>query len=172
MSLCKQNFAAVTEEAINSQINAELQASHTYMSLAAYFGRDTVALRGLEKYFKKAYEEEREHGEKLIKYQNMRGGKVAIAALTAPDVEWKSARNAVEVALQMEKDINSRLLKLHQVAESQNDSQLCDFIEGEFLGEQVEAMKRLADMLTNLSRVGNDGLGLFLFDKELLDGQL
>jgi ferritin heavy chain len=82
-------------------------------------------------------------------------------------MEWKSARNALETAFQMEKEINKSLLALHQVAEQQNDPQFCDFLESEFLNEQVESIKKLADMLTQLNRVGNDGLGLFLFDKEL-----
>lgn len=44
---------------------------------------------------------------------------------------------------------------------------MCDFIEGEFLKEQVEAQKMISDMITNLRRVGGDGLGLYLFDKNL-----
>ena len=68
----------------------------------------------------------------------------------------------------MEKDVNKALLEVHKLAEEQNDSQLCDFIASVFLKEQVESLKQLADMLTNLSRVGNDGVGLFLFDKDLL----
>ena len=45
--------------------------------------------------------------------------------------------------------------------------QMCDFIEGEFLGEQVEAIKMLSDHITNLKRAGT-GLGEYLFDKHSL----
>lgn len=44
---------------------------------------------------------------------------------------------------------------------------MTDFIESEFLGEQVEGQKELADMITNLKRVGSHGIGLFLFDQDL-----
>ncbi len=43
-----------------------------------YFDRDDVALPGFAKYFKKASEEEREHAEKFMKYQNQRGGRIVL----------------------------------------------------------------------------------------------
>lgn len=42
--------------------------------------------------------------------------------------------------------------------------QMCDFIENHYLTEQVEAIKELADYVTNLKRVG-PGMGEYLFDK-------
>ncbi len=62
------------------------------------------------------------------------------------------------------------LLDLHKVAERSNDPQMTDFIEGEFLKEQVEAIKEFGDLLTRIRRAG-DGLGLHVIDKELLDGR-
>jgi ferritin heavy chain len=43
---------------------------------------------------------------------------------------------------------------------------MCDFLETHFLQEQVDAIKEIGDHITNLSRVG-EGLGVFMFDKEL-----
>jgi len=43
-----------------------------------------------------------------------------------------------------------------------------DFLETEFLQEQVDAIKEIADHVTNLDRVG-EGLGVYIFDKELKD---
>ena len=45
---------------------------------------------------------------------------------------------------------------------------MMDFLEGEFLQEQVKAIKQLADYATNLKRVG-PGLGEFQFDKLTLE---
>ena len=45
---------------------------------AFYFDRDDVALPGFYKYFKKASDEEREHAEKLMKFQNQRGGRIVL----------------------------------------------------------------------------------------------
>lgn len=65
-------------------------------------------------------------------------------------------------------DVNKSLLNLHKVADSNNDPQLCDFIEGRYLSEQVEAIKTLADMVTQLNRVG-EGLGVYLWDQQMRD---
>ncbi len=69
----------------------------------------------------------------------------------------------------MEKDVNQSLLNLHKIAEQEEDPQLCDFIESDYLNEQIESIKEISDLLTNLERVGSEGLGLFIFDKELLN---
>ncbi|CAG8637366.1 11344_t:CDS:1, partial [Ambispora gerdemannii] len=158
MFLVKQNFASVTEETINAQINTELEAAQTYLSLAAWAGNVSVALPGLTKFFHESAQEERTHADKLINYQNLRGGKVVLTDLKAPESNWTSAKNALEAVLQLEKDVNKSLLNLHKIAEERNDPQLCDFIESEFLGEQVDAVKKIADYVTQLNRVGGDGL--------------
>ena len=43
---------------------------------AFYFSRDDVALSGFAKFFKENSEEEREHGDKLMSFQNQRGGRI------------------------------------------------------------------------------------------------
>jgi ferritin heavy chain len=58
------------------------------------------------------------------------------------------------------------LLNLHKVADGINDPQLTDFIEGKYLEEQVQAIKKLADMVTQLNRVG-EGLGVYIWDQHL-----
>lgn len=51
-------------------------------------------------------------------------------------------------------DVNKSLLNLHKISDGNNDPQMCDFIEKEYLEEQVKAIKKLADMVTQLNRVG------------------
>ena len=56
---------------------------------ATYFERDDVALHGFAKRFLENSHEERDHAEKLIKYQNMRGGRVVFKPIAEPNVtEW------------------------------------------------------------------------------------
>ena len=166
-SQIRHNFHANSEAGINKQINMELSASYTYMSMAAYFDRDDVALHGFAGFFKKQSDEEREHAEKLIKYQNMRGGRVVFQDVRKPARdEWGSATEAVEAALALEKNVNQSLLDLHAVADTANDYQMSDFLEGEYLKEQVESMKEIGDLLTKIRRAGN-AVGLHIIDKEL-----
>lgn len=60
------------------------------------------------------------------------------------------------------------LLDIHGIATEKNDANMCDFLESEYLQEQVDAIKELGDHLTNLRRVG-EGLGVYIFDKELAE---
>ena len=48
------------------------------MLQAWHFNRDDVALPGIHGYLKKKSAEEREHSEKFMKYQNMRGGRIIL----------------------------------------------------------------------------------------------
>merc|ERR1711860_349757 len=167
-SKVKQNFHSETESLINKQINMELYASYVYLSLSAYFARDDVALHGFAKRFRDASHEEREHAEKLIDYQNMRGGRVVFREVAKPHSdEWGTALEAIEATLELEKTVNESLLTMHKSAGDKNAAQFPDFLEGEFLKEQVEAIKEIGDLITRMKRAG-DGLGLHLVDKELL----
>jgi ferritin heavy chain len=171
MSRARQNFHERSEEALNNQINTELQASYVYLAMHAYFARDDVALPGLAKYFLESSHEEREHAEKLITYLITRGGRLVLKEIKPTetdyaDTEKGDALNAVEKALALERAVNMSLLSLHKVATEVDDPQLCDFIEGEFLKEQVESIKKLADWVAQLRRVGK-GHGTWAWDKEL-----
>jgi len=167
VSQVRQNFHVETEQVLNDQINMELSASYVYQSMAFYFDRDDVALPGFSKFFKHNSDEEREHAEKFMKYLNSRGGRIVLKDIKRPDNdEWGTGLNALQTALNLEKQVNASLLSLHAVASTHNDPHLSNFIEEEFLTEQVEAIKELGDHVTKLNRAGS-GLGEYLYDKEL-----
>merc|ERR1711998_679771 len=168
-SAVKQNFADASEAALNEQINLELYASYTYQAMSRHFERDDVALFGFAKFFQEASDEEREHAEKFQKYLNIRGGRLTLKDIKAPPTFYESALSAMEAALQLERDVNESLLNMHKVADENNDAQFTDFLEGNFLNEQVEEIKQISDHVTNLRRVGT-GLGEYLFDKQTLGG--
>ncbi|GAB4827638.1 Ferritin-3, chloroplastic [Ancistrocladus abbreviatus] len=172
VSLARQKYSDQCEAAINEQINVEYNVSYVYHAMFAYFDRDNVALKGLAKFFKESSEEEREHAEKLMEYQNKRGGKVKLQSILMPLSEFDHAEkgdalHAMELALSLEKLTNEKLLNLHRVAEESNDVQLQEFIESEFLSEQVEAIKKIAEYVAQLRRVGM-GHGVWHFDQMLL----
>lgn len=171
-SLARQRFADECEAAINEQINVEYNVSYVYHSMYAYFDRDYVSLKGLAKFFKESSEEEKEHAEKLMHYQNIRGGRVKLHSIMMPPSEFDhvdkgDALYAMELALSLEKLTNEKLLTLHSVADRNNDSEMQDFVEREFLAEQVEAIKKIAEYVAQLRRVGK-GHGVWHFDQMLL----
>jgi len=160
---CRQNFSKESEDTLNAHIVKELWASTNYLAMQAYFDRADVALPGLAKWAHENSDEEKEHAEKLITYMNSRGGKYIPQAIPAPEMcEFDSALEALEYARKLEVAVNDSLLELHENA----DPQFADFIESEFLGEQVEAINNISSMIRKLMRVG-PGLGEHIFDKEL-----
>ncbi|CAO3569774.1 unnamed protein product [Mortierella alpina] len=169
MSLAKQNFSSVVEDSINEQISQEMAASHAYLSIAAFMASDGVALPGFEKFFREQADEERGHAQKLMDYQNKRGGQVILQAVPAPDPEWISAKNAVESALQMEKGVNKSLLRIEALADENNDAEFVRLLRSTFLKEQVESISEISKLITQLNRVSGDGLGLYLLDQTLLE---
>merc|ERR1712241_839271 len=123
VSKIRTNFHANSEALINKQINTELNASYVYMSMAAYIDRDDVALAGFAKRFRENSEEEREHAQKLIDYQNRRGGRVVFQNIMKPPKEdWNTALEAVEASLKLEIEVYESLLNLHKVASEKEDT--------------------------------------------------
>ncbi|XVE99817.1 hypothetical protein REPUB_Repub03eG0234100 [Reevesia pubescens] len=144
VSLARQKFTVDCEAAINEQI----------------------------KFFKESSLEEREHAEKLMEYQNKRGGKVKLQSILMPLSEFDHAEKgdalyAMELALSLEKLTNEKLLNLRSVAERNHDVQLTDFVESEYLAEQVESIKKISEYVAQLRRVGK-GHGVWHFDQMLL----
>ncbi|XP_034045822.1 ferritin, middle subunit [Thalassophryne amazonica] len=173
-SLVRQNFHRECEAAVNRMINMELFASYTYTSMAFFFSRDDVARPGFCHFFKENSEEEREHAEKLLSFQTKRGGRIFLQDVKKPERdEWGSGLEAMQCALQLEKNIYEALLNLHKLASEHADPHLCDFLETHYLNEQVEAIKKLGDYITNLTRMDakNNKLAEYLFDKHTLGGK-
>ena len=79
----------------------------------------------------------------------------------------ESVLQGFTLALGLEKSVNQSLINLHKVAEESNDGQFADFIEGEFLNEQVEAISDLSKKISQLEMIGDDGFGILSFVKNL-----
>jgi len=171
MSQIRQNYHSECEAAINKQINMELHASYVYHAMAYHFDRDDVALEGYHKFFKHQSDEEREHAEKFMKYQNMRGGRIVLQNIEKPvAIDWANGLAALEDALALERKVNESLLKLHGIAGDKNDAHLCDFLEEEYLDEQVKSINEIGKLITNAKRCG-DNLGEYQFDKLTMSNQ-
>jgi len=172
-SFARKMYADECEAAMNKQINIEYSISYLYHSMYAFFDRDNVGLPGFANYFKEEALEERNHAEKLIEYQNLRGGRVVLGSLMSPITEFDEAEKgealySMELSLSLEKLNYERLVELHSIADKNGDPALTDFIEGEMLEEQVEAVNKVAKMVSQLRRIGK-GHAVWHFDQSLLN---
>jgi len=138
---------------LNLQIGEELYASIVYMNMAAYFDRPSVARNGYAKFFRAQSQEEYNHASKLIDYINSRNSTVGRIKITddVPKSEWLSPVEALQDAIEVEKDIYGKLQYIHILADQKcQDSHLTDFLEGQFFTEQVESIQELQTMLTKI----------------------
>ena len=169
-SICRQNnWSVECENLLNEQINLEHMAFYQYLALYSYFNRDNISLQNTANFFLKASNEEKEHAEKLIQYQLKRGGKVVFKTISPPAHEWENQLNKTDIlysfeeALFLEQKVYEHLLKLHEIA----DPQFADYLESEFLEEQIDAMNELGHYIAQLKRIGSNGHGILYFDKML-----
>ena len=77
----------------------------------------------------------------------MRGGRVLFQNIQAPKPDdWTTVLDATEASFNLEKNVHESLLALHKNAGDQQDAQLTDFIEGEYLKDQVNLTLELKNM--------------------------
>lgn len=166
------NWSEQCEKSVNKQIQLEYWASYQYHLMWSYFDRSNVALKNIAKFFKKSSLEEREHAHKLMEYQNLRGGNVELSGVNDVGLVYLTETSDNDVlasfkkTLEMEQNVYQGLLKLHEVADTENDPQFADFVESEYLQEQVEALNEVAKYVSQLERIGEDGHGIWNFDRE------
>ncbi|XP_051925465.1 ferritin, lower subunit-like isoform X1 [Hippocampus zosterae] len=172
-SVVRQNLHAECEGDINKLINLKLNASYTYLSLGMYFDRDDVALKKFSSFFSELSQKEQEHAEKLLEYQNMRGGRILLQTITKPTRDdWRGGLDAMSFSLDYQKTMNTCILDVHRQADTHNDPNFCDFLEQNFLNDSHDTIKKLGDYVGSLKRMAaperNASMGEYLFDKHTL----
>ena len=164
------NWKEECEIIVNEQILVEYWASLQYHLMWSYFDQSSVGLENIALFFKKSSDEEREHAHNFMKYQNLRGGKVIITKLDEVDLNYlETDTNDViasfKKALDMEQKVYKSLLNVHKVSEEQNDPQFSDFIESEYLDEQVSAINEISKYIAKLERIGENSHGIYHFNE-------
>tara|TARA_B100001094_G_C18176704_1_gene798273 strand:+ start:1244 stop:1849 length:606 start_codon:yes stop_codon:yes gene_type:complete len=173
ISICRlNNWHISLELALNRQIMLELFASNSYLNLFSYFNRDNIGYKNISEFFRKSSDEEKKHSEEFIKYQNLRGGTVKFDIIEKPHdfinhnhIHIKSdIQMAFEHSLNLEQEVYQNLLTLHRLSSEKNDASFCDYLESNFLNEQLESINELSTYIGQLSKIKFDGYGLFQFD--------
>ncbi|XP_053098763.1 ferritin light chain, oocyte isoform-like [Hemicordylus capensis] len=167
-SPASQNYHADSKASVNCLVNRFLQASCTYLSVGFYFIQDDVAISKFASFFWDLSEEKHEQAEKLLAFQNCRGGESCPPGCQKPEQdewgEW-SCCHACRYSTN-EKSMNQALLEMHQIVMRHVDPHMCDFLETHYQDEEVKLIKKLRDHVTNLkrTRAHKDDFGEYLFD--------
>lgn len=142
-------------KAFNTQIGHEFGASMQYVSIAAHFSQRQLTL--LAKLFMQQADEERQHALKFVQYLLDTKGGLNIPAIPAPKATFASAEEAVEAALNWEKDVTKQITGLMDMAMAQNDYLAQSFL-GWFIDEQLEEVVKMERLLSVIKQSGEKNL--------------
>ncbi len=141
--------------AFNKQIGNEFGASMQYLSIAAYFQERHLTL--LSKLFTAQADEEKEHAMKFVRYLMDTKGGLAIPAIPAPKAGFSSAEDAVQAALDWEKEVTRQITSLMDLAVGQNDYMAQSFLQW-FIDEQLEEVVKMDRLLGVIKQSGERNL--------------
>ena len=152
------------ESAINEQINAEIWSAYLYLSMSAHFGAE--GLPGISNWFKVQFREEMDHALKFMDYMIAKGNRVELSSIDKVDTSWNSILAAFEDTLQHEKVVTSRINNLVAMARDEKDFATENMLQW-FVNEQVEEEEAAKALIDSLKLIGDNGFGIYTFDKEL-----
>ena len=152
------------ETAINKQINAELWSAYLYLSMSAYF--ESSNLGGFANWMKVQAQEELGHAMKFYHHIIERRGRVTVATIAAPPLQWKSPLNAFEEAFKHEQKVTGLIDDIADMAAAEKDHATANMIQW-FVDEQVEEELSTDAIIQKLKMIGTNTGGLYMLDREL-----
>lgn len=153
------------EKEFNAQINAETYSAYLYWSMSAWCERNN--LPGFANWMRVQAQEEMTHAIKFYTTILERGGNVKLAALDAPETEWKDIEAIFTATLKHENYITERINFLVDLTTKEKDHAGTQFLQW-FVNEQVEEEKNADQILGQLKIMGKQpGAALYMLDKEM-----
>ncbi len=150
-------------DALNEQINKEVESAYLYQSMAAKTA--TLGFDGFTAWFQAQVKEELEHAKKMYNYIFERGGEVVLKTIEAPTTDWASVKEMFENTLEHEKSITKAINDLVNVAEEENDKAALFFLSW-YLEEQVEEESNVETIISKFKNIGEDKIATYLLDRE------
>ena len=151
------------EAALNEQIKEELASAYLYLSMSAHFAAE--GWDGMAGWIRVQAQEEQEHAMRLFDHIVERGGKVKLHALPAPEAKWASPLAAFQAAYKHEQHITACIHGLVELAQKEKDHAAGAMLQW-FVMEQVEEEDHASKAVQLLERMGSEGRGLVIADRE------
>ena len=152
------------EDAINRQLNAELDSAYLYLSMSAHFASE--GLPGFAQWMRVQAREELGHAMRFFDHLVDRGGRVRLSALEQPTSEFGSPMAVFEQVLEHERAITASIHALHDQAVKEGDH-ACQPLLLWFISEQVEEEKSAAQIVDQLRMLGDQKGPLLFLDRHL-----
>ena len=158
------NLNPKVSHALNEQINAELKASYTYLSMAAYF--DAHELPGFASWFTAHSQEETEHAKRIYDFIVKRDGRVVLDGIPAPQKDFESPEDALQTALEMEKSVTKQIHELFDLAHGEKEYGTQNMLHW-FLEEQIAEEDLFRRILDQVKAAGDSRWHLLVLDGQL-----
>lgn len=143
------------QDGFNAQIGHEFGASMQYLGIAGFFQNENLTL--LAKLFFEQAEEEKEHAMKFVHFVLDTAGQLRIPTIPEARFDFKSAEEAIQAALDWEKEVTSQINRLMDLARAQNDYLAQNFLQW-FVNEQLEEITKMDQLLSVVRRAGEKNL--------------
>ena len=152
------------EKAINEQINKEIYSAYLYLAMAAQC--ENLGLKGFANWFKVQYGEELGHAMKFFEYVNEQGGRVELAAIKQPPVEFKSPLAMFEQSFKHEQYVTQSINGLVDLAIKEGDHATRSMLNW-YVDEQVEEEANAQEIVSKMKMIGPSGSGILYLDGKL-----
>jgi ferritin len=155
---------AAMQEAVNEQINNELFAMYSYLSMSAYC--EHKQFRGCAHWMRLQSQEEHAHAMRLYDFLVARQVRVKLKPIAEPQHDFKSLPDVFQTALKQEEGVTRQINTLYEMAFK--EKAFAALVELEwFINEQVEEEKTARDIVYKFELVKDDPAALLDLDREL-----
>jgi ferritin len=151
-------------EAINRQINSELSASYSYLSMSAWCERQKFT--GAARWLRLQSQEEYMHAMKLFDFILARDAPADLKPLAEPRQNFASLADVFEKALEQEQEVSRQIDVLYETAFKEKAFAAVAELQW-FLTEQVEEEKVGREIVAKFRLIGNDAPSILDMDREL-----
>ena len=151
-------------DAINKQMNFELESAYIYKSMAAWLNDQEMP--GMEHFMNEQAKEEIEHAESMRKLLQDVGYAVKYEPINPGDGQYKSILDVFQSALEHEKLVTENIHKLVRLAREQDELRAMTLLQ-HFVDEQVEEEATFNALVTRLERAKDNWGALYILDGEL-----
>ena len=152
------------QDAINAQINLEQYSAQLYLAMSAHCeGR---SFRGFAHWLRVQAQEETNHAMKLVSFLLDRGGKLELAAISAPPADFGSVTQVFEKILDHEKGITGKIAALFELSRAEKDY-ASEITLQWYVTEQVEEEANVGQIVDQLKAVGEQGGGIWYLDSKM-----
>lgn len=151
-------------KALNDQIVFEFDSAYLYLAMS--LAMTDAKMPGFAKWLRVQYEEEMQHGYKLLTYLQERDETVVLGDIKASKITQDSALEIAKAVLAHEQAVSSKIGELYELAMKEKDFATVQLL-GWFISEQVEEEANARDLIDQFTFAGDNKTAQLFVDSKL-----